>query len=217
LRLFEVSRGYETFCPQIGNLTNKPVIVPISQLLESAQHLHYECHIHWSSSLRTLASAVQFLHVSIIPFLEIDNNEQSRTLAPKLLPTPGCVIPEIRIKFRERDCYIGSFHVSEHSLRLIIAQPQVNDTIETEMAWITIDLECEKISFSELLELKSQGGVEAYEQFQDCLYTIVEEKEITFKNNSQSFTGWLEKNLRTIDRDWLDLYVISFQQVKTSL
>jgi hypothetical protein len=138
-------------------------------------------------------------------------------LAPKLLPTPGCVIPEIRIKFRERDCYIGSFHVSEHSLRLIIAQPQVNDTIETEMAWITIDLECEKISFSELLELKSQGGVEAYEQFQDCLYTIAEEKEITFKNNSQSFTGWLEKNLRTIDRDWLDLYVISFQQVKTSL
>ena len=199
------NKDIELFNDHIAGLTNKPVIIHVNQLLDTVQHLHYEWHIDWSSSLRTFASAGQFFHASLVPFFGIDTNDLTKTLSPKLVQTPGCVIPELSIKYRDKDCYIGTFHVSEHIIRLVIAQIY-SGFIETEMKSIIIDLECENSTFCDLLELKSLSGADAFDKYADYMDIIEFAKQEKYGGDDRSFRVWLE-SIDQKDREWLDFYV----------
>lgn len=204
MRLFE-SNDLEQFKSKIADYSNTPVVRPLSQLIDSLEHIHYDWHIHWSSSLRTWCNAVQFIQLGILPMVDLSWNNQAMTISPQLLPGPGCTVPELLLTFKNRNCYIGSFHVCEHSLRLVIDQVQ-SGGLSSDMKPIIIDLDCEQSSFKELLELKSQEDDDIVDEIMRYLTAFDDAKATKFNNDPDLFRKWINQTA-TGDNDWKDYYV----------
>jgi hypothetical protein len=205
LRIFDFEHLEDEFSSNLMGFTNKPVLVPIARIVDNLKHIPYDWIIHWSNSMRTCASLAQFLNFCLLPFIEIEEDEAAQTITPCLFPSPGSVVPEVRETYLGKDCYLASFHVSETNLRVVIAQDR-NSIEEPDFKPILIDLDCEKTSFDELLELKTEFGPSAFENYLKFIKTLEKEKKTNYDGKEDEFRKWVGEKMN-LDPDFKDLYV----------
>lgn len=205
LRIFHFENLEEDFASSLEGFTNKPVLVPLQRIVDNLKYIPYEWSIHWSNSMRTCASLSQFLNFCMLPFIDIEEDEAAQTITPCLLPTPGSVVPEVREKYHDKDCYLASFHVSETNLRVVIAQDKVGID-DPDFKPILIDLECEKTTFEDLLELKTEFGPSSFENYLKFIRALENERKTKYEANDDGFRKWINSVMNQ-DPDFKDLYV----------
>jgi hypothetical protein len=207
LRIYHFDNLEEDFASSLMGFTNKPVLVPLQRILDNLKYIPYDWSIHWSNSMRTCASLAQFLNFCMLPFIEIEEDEAAETITPCLFPTPGSVVPEVRDTYQDKDCYLASFHVSETNLRVAIAQDKAG-VEEPDFKPILIDLECEKTTFDDLLELKTEFGPSSFENYLKFIKTLENEKKVKYEGRESEFRKWINTVMNQ-DPDFKDLYVNS--------
>ena len=205
LRLFETSQR-EFFEGSLAGFKNCPVIVPFSQLVETLRFVRLDYHIHWSCSIRSFSSAAQFVQACLVPFLDFDINSEAKTITPRLLPTPCSIIPEVPCSFNNEECYIGSYHVSENNVRLVLTSLGLSAVERNEPILMDASLDLEL--FDGLVELKPYFSSDDYQVAHSVLQTIRELRSVKFVSDSYLFKVSLRECLEEdIERQWLDIYV----------
>lgn len=205
LRIYDCNQ-IEEFSPTLNEYTLQPVNVQLTQIQDNLKYIPYDWCSHWSHSLQTYASLAQFVHFFILPFIDIEEHDGAKTFFPTMLPTPGCTVPEIVEEYQGKDCYIGSFHVSEVELRAVITQERAPEDLEFQP--ILLDIEFDKIAFEELLELKTEFGPSDYDDYLDCFEVIDEKKNTDFKEKEDEFRHWIQSIIPQ-DLEFKEVYVSS--------
>lgn len=208
LRVFQFEGLDENFSSTLMGFTNNPVLVPLQRIIDNLKNIPYDWIIHWANSLRTFASLAQFMNFCMLPFIEIEEDPNAVTITPCLYPAPGSVVPEVIETYLDKDCYIASFHVSETNLRVVIAQEDKAGTGDFDFKPILIDLDCEKTTFEDLLELKNEFDSSNFESYLRFIKAIDKEKKTNFEGKEMEFRNWVGKIMNQ-DPDFKDLYVDS--------
>lgn len=205
LRLFETSQR-EVFESSLAGFKNCPVIVPFSQLVETLRFVRLDYHMHWSCSIRSFGSAAQFVQACLVPFLDFDINPEAKTITPRLLPTPCSIIPEVTCSFDGEECFIGSYHVSENNLRLVLTSLGLSAVERNEPIIMDASLDLEL--FDGLIELKPYFSSDDYQVAHSVLQTVRDLKSVKFLSDTYLFKLSLRECLQEdIERQWLDIYV----------